>query len=591
MKYYVLTSSPKTNGLDMFPAGDSIKFKIDSDTLSIPSKMEMGDMILVYQSAPKDKFNSVFKLINYTTKTLVLEKEFEVNGGVGLSDLQDDVRGQINQGSSDIFEIDKSTFESICNSMFGIACSEFIGKPFDSKRERKNEEKVDFFKMTPDKRKEMFEDYVDTMDKLKTTQRHYKKSMCGNEMMTAVNKATDGNVSNVYEINDIDLLELCRDNLRPINGKRQDAGFPLTAIGWYITMIDHVEKQSYKAEVQPNNSWEQIIYFGAPGSGKSHEVKRIVEETKLRMFNDEEKNKHIVRTTFHPDYDYSGFVGAYKPYVELFINNDGEEEKKITYKFVPQAFSDIYVRAWKDISNPYYLIIEEINRGNCAQIFGDLFQLLDRKKDTGMSDYQIMPNIELREFLIKELGEENPGIKNGMRLPPNLSIYATMNTSDQSLFPMDSAFKRRWDWEYVPIDYNNIDSAKFEMIIGGEHYNWHEFLKEINEKIKNATSSEDKQMGNFFIKHSVNEKEFCDKVMFYLWSEVGKDNYKTNDAIFKWRDEKDEDYEFTFNELYSSPEVRNNLLKGFICFVKDESRKEKETKNATIKSDSESDAE
>lgn len=574
MKYYILINSPKTNGLDMFPAGDSINYKLDSDMLSIPSGIETGDMIVVYQSSPKEKFNSVYKILSYTTKTLVLEKEFEVNGGVGLSDLQEELIQLIKQENTDIFEIEKTAFESICNSMFGIASSEFVGKPFDNKREREREEKKDFFQMTPDQRQEMFENYVDTLDTSKATQRHYKKSMSGNEMVTAVKKATDDEVSNVYEIDDFDILELCRDNLRPIDGKRQDAGFPLTAIGWYITMIDYVERQSNKAEIKPNKSWEQIIYFGAPGSGKSHEVKRIVEEVKLSIFNDEDKKKHVVRTTFHPDYDYSGFVGAYKPYVEMYINKDGDEEKKITYKFIPQSFTDIYVRAWKDLSNPYYLIIEEINRGNCAQIFGDLFQLLDRNKDTGMSDYLIKPNIELEEYLINELGKDNLGIKNGMHLPPNLSIYATMNTSDQSLFPMDSAFKRRWDWEYVPIKYDDPISSQFYITIDDTHIEWNVFLRNVNNKIKEVTSSEDKQMGSFFIKKSISEKEFCDKVMFYLWSEVGKDNYKTKDAIFIWRDENDEEYEFSFNELYPSSQASINILKGFICYINDESRKD-----------------
>ena len=336
----------------------------------------------------------------------------------------------------------------------------------------------------------------------------------------------------------------------------------------------HLKNEIEEDSMKP----EQRIIFGTPGSGKSKKVEREV------LPDDEDL---VFRTTFHPDTDYSSFVGCYKPCMK-----DG----KIVYEFCSQVFTDAYVAAWNNLGSKdrYYLVIEEINRGNCAQIFGDLFQLLDRDKETGYSEYPIKADRDLRLFLENtdenEVLKNKNGIKDGkLNLPPNLNIIATMNTSDQSLFPMDSAFKRRWDWEYVPIDYDNVDSAKFEITVGDETYNWHEFLRKINEKIKNATSSEDKQMGNFFIKHSVNEKEFCDKVMFYLWSEVGKDNYKTNDAIFKWRDEKDEDHEFSFNELYSSSELRNNLLKGFICFVKDESRKE--TKTIVAQDDSENNAE
>ena len=299
--------------------------------------------------------------------------------------------------------------------------------------------------------------------------------------------------------------------------------------------------------------WAQKIYFGTPGSGKSWTIKQQYEQDESKVF----------RTTFHPDTDYASFVGCYKPV------KDKEDEKKIVYEFVPQAFTDAYVAAWSDLEHPYYLIIEEINRGNCAQIFGDLFQLLDRNKD-GYSEYPIKADHDLKDYLVEHLPEDNEGIRDGMLcLPPNLSIIASMNTSDQSLFPMDSAFKRRWSWEYVPIDYENAESGEFEITIGGESYNWHKFLKAINEKIKAVTSSEDKQMGNFFIKNSVGEKEFCDKVMFYLWSEVGKDNYQTNDAIFRYYAEEDKLKEFSFNELYDQTK-RTDILKGFIRYIEEE---------------------
>ena len=283
-----------------------------------------------------------------------------------------------------------------------------------------------------------------------------------------------------------------------------------------------------------------------------------------KYVNDEEKIKRVIRTTFHPDTDYAQFVGCYKP-----KTYDDGEEKKISYEFTPQAFTEAYVKAWSDLEHPYYLIIEEINRGNCAQIFGDLFQLLDRRK-AGYSEYPIKADHDLREYLEAHLPEDSEGIMDGkLCLPPNLSIIASMNTSDQSLFPMDSAFKRRWSWEYVPIDYDNEVSARFEINIGGETENWHEFLKKINEKIKKVTSSEDKQMGNFFIKQSIDEKEFCDKVMFYLWSEVGKDNYQTSDAIFKYYiGEEKEPKEFSFNELYDTKQ-RTAILKGFIRYIKE----------------------
>ena len=306
----------------------------------------------------------------------------------------------------------------------------------------------------------------------------------------------------------------------------------------------------------------QKIYFGAPGSGKSWKV-----EKEVLPGNDD----YIFRTTFHPDTDYSSFVGCYKPQ----MNGD-----KIEYSFEPQVFIDAYVAAWNGLDNKenYYLVIEEINRGNCAQIFGDLFQLLDRKKN-GCSEYPIKADNDLRIYLENaktESGElvltNKEGIKNGkLCLPPNLNIIATMNTSDQSLFPMDSAFKRRWSWEYVPIKYEGVESSKYKLIIPDSPYdNWVDFLKRINMIILEKTDSEDKQMGNFFIKGDIAEQEFKDKVMFYLWSEVCKDSFHTKENFFRTKDR-----EFSYNELYG--DEGHNLLLGFLDYIKNYKAKDDQT--------------
>lgn len=306
----------------------------------------------------------------------------------------------------------------------------------------------------------------------------------------------------------------------------------------------------YSPIVGSTPSGLQIIYFGTPGSGKSHMVKDIVAPFPLATF----------RTTFHPDSDYASFVGAYKP------KKVGDS---LTYEFIPQAFTNAYVEAWKDTSKPVYLVIEEINRGNCAQIFGDLFQLLDRD-DYGKSEYKIKADTDLREYLEgpNGLGIGHEGIINGeLCLPGNLHIYATMNTSDQSLFPMDSAFKRRWDWIYVPIDSENPDS-QFDIIIGDKTYEWSKFLIAANERIKDVSESEDKQMGNFFIKDNIGKDEFISKVMFYLWSEVCKDEYHAR-SFFHYKDGNND--EFSFNELFQKDAagVKKDvaLLQGFMSFL------------------------
>jgi len=269
---------------------------------------------------------------------------------------------------------------------------------------------------------------------------------------------------------------------------------------------------------------ENIIFFGSPGTGKSYAA-----DIKTNA-NIETQKEFVEKTTFHPEFDYNSFVGGYKP---IMVEKDGEN--KIEYSFVPQIFTNIYVKAWNNSKNHYYLQIEEINRGNCAEIFGDLFQLLDRDEN-GKSKYEITASEDLKTYLNKKLIDDGlEGIKNGMlKLPSNLSIVATMNTSDQSLFPMDSAFKRRWDWEYVPIEYDPLksDSNFVISLNSGSEYKWLDFLREVNQRILKATHSQDKQVGNWFINakntdNIINEKTFINKVMFYLWNDVFKDEEET----------------------------------------------------------------
>lgn len=318
----------------------------------------------------------------------------------------------------------------------------------------------------------------------------------------------------------------------------------------------------------------QKIFYGCPGTGKSRTIKDKVEGDygeKMMYFDErgkvvddpnsvKDKSKlttNVFRTTFHPDYDYSTFVGSYKPVMNPVIGEDGYEtgNEELAYEFVPQVFTNAYIRAWKslkddtltDAEKQVYLIIEEINRGNCAQIFGDLFQLLDRKDCR--SEFSIIPDAELRKHLAKEGLESNK-----LLLPENLHILATMNTSDQSLFPMDSAFKRRWAMEYVPINLDQKIAKEYTFKISDEEYSWVEFLRKINPLIRKATDSEDKQMGEFFIKGHVTEEEFVNKVMFYIWNDVCKDLYSASriSPLYFMRSASGEDKKdvFTFAELF-----------------------------------------
>ena len=350
----------------------------------------------------------------------------------------------------------------------------------------------------------------------------------------------------------------------------------------------------------------QLITYGAPGTGKSHEIDNRTDES------------NSIRVTFHPDTDYAAFVGAYKPTMDeqerYALDATGKthkieaKEKTIVYSFVPQAFMKAYVEAWRRYTDAslqgdtktYYLVIEEINRGNCAQIFGDLFQLLDRA-DNGFSAYAITPDDDIQKFLetdkdyklsdipltvdIKKTSEDGEkviataaDIKSGKKLvlPPNLCIWATMNTSDQSLFPIDSAFKRRWEWEYVPIEDAN---KNWKIDVGGVKYKWWSFLEKINYLIATETSSEDKQLGYFFVKAKdtmIDAETFVSKVVFFLWGDVFKDNLPDED-VFKYtfkKDGKDDKRLIRFADFYhpepgnTKEEWRNKLLTSFLEALK-----------------------
>lgn len=331
----------------------------------------------------------------------------------------------------------------------------------------------------------------------------------------------------------------------------------------------------------------QQIYFGAPGTGKSHEIK------------DQIKKHKSFRITFHPDTDYSSFVGAYKPTsVEVPMltplgdkaipmkDVDGNEltENKIIYTYVKQAFLNAYIEAWKERENenpqPVFLVIEEINRGNCAQIFGDIFQLLDRN-DAGFSDYAIVPDTDLSRHVKKDLEKlviadrekinaiyeecEADMVDKVLKgevllLPNNLYIWATMNTSDQSLFPIDSAFKRRWDWKYIKI----ADAQKnWQIKVGTKNYDWWQFVQAINYFVFDATQSEDKNLGYFFAKAKngiISAETFVSKVMFYLYTDVFKD-YGFSGDIFKGTNGE----EMTFQSFYNADGSANEAQ--IACFI------------------------
>ena len=391
-----------------------------------------------------------------------------------------------------------------------------------------------------------------------------------------------------------------RDNLSGLTGiDKYEYGYNSTLVMMAKMVLGFVKvignDASSKTPTNYISGKLQQIYYGAPGTGKSH------------IINEQVCNESVIRTTFHPDSDYSTFVGCYKPTTKTIkmrdltgnvIKDDNGEpltEDRIVYEFVEQAFLQAYIQAWKfyDRDNEevekQFLVIEEINRGNCAQIFGDLFQLLDRNM-WGFSDYPIKADNDMRKQLAKafsllEISQErkdriNACYKGGkdivqqvlsgeiLLLPDNFYIWATMNTSDQSLFPIDSAFKRRWDWQYMPISKGreNGKDMNWSIVANENEYDWWSFLEKINEQIGSTTNSEDKKLGFFFCKAvngKISAETFVGKVIFYLWNDVFKD-FGFDNAIFN-----DEDGStLSFDKFYATENgkviVRKDKVEKFL---------------------------
>lgn len=270
------------------------------------------------------------------------------------------------------------------------------------------------------------------------------------------------------------------------------------------------EEQEYRSNGIRKTGAENILLYGVPGAGKSHEIK-------TKYCSDE---RYIERVVFHPDYMYSDFVGQILPRVEK--DKDGND--KLKYVFTPGPFTKMLKKAVNDPENYYYLIIEELNRGNAPAIFGEIFQLLDRKDED--------------EFPAEEVGESEYGISNydvarevyrdeghSVRIPSNMFILATMNTADQNVFTLDTAFQRRWNMRQIE---NRVEKAEHaNAIIDGTQVNWGAFATVINDMVieinVDMASSEDKRLGAYFVKKKELEaSRFPEKVLKYLWDDAFK---------------------------------------------------------------------
>ena len=315
---------------------------------------------------------------------------------------------------------------------------------------------------------------------------------------------------------------------------------------------DYYSEEATSAQTEPSqdicyNTGYQSDYprnrilFGAPGTGKSftlnHEKDLLLAE-----------GGEYERVTFHPDYSYANFVGTYKP----VPCKDSDGKDAITYSYVPGPFMRTYVKALQnsrtDAPKPFLLVIEEINRANVAAVFGDVFQLLDRGDDE-VSEYPIQASEDIKKYLAGELGG-SPDDYAEIRIPDNMFIWATMNSADQGVFPMDTAFKRRWDFTYLGIDDSEAGIVGKKVVLGQGDYRriveWNALRKAINEELLTYKVNEDKLMGPYFIsKKNLPEGEMIDpavftrifknKVIMYLFDDAAKQKRIT---LFGGCDEK-----------------------------------------------------
>lgn len=352
----------------------------------------------------------------------------------------------------------------------------------------------------------------------------------------------------IYNISDINIskgvVEKIKNstNYEEVNSK--NSGSLSASLNYYEKFLKERESQSSAQNSdesnENNDKPHQMIFFGAPGTGKSY----LLNEKAKKDFEKE----CCKRVTFHPNYMYGNFVGAFKPFPIILKNKDGSIKKDedgnikktITYEYIPGVLIRQLIEAYKNENINYLLIIEEINRANVAAVFGDIFQLLDRGIN-GESEYEITTSRELQEFLQKDLEkvELSKNIKNKLGdnfskifLPSNLYIWATMNSADQGVMPIDTAFKRRWEFRYIGIDDavdKGFEKYKFQ-INSSEVVKWDDFRKEVNKRLSKLNIPEDKLIGPYFISKSILQKYkpseltevVKDKVLMYLYEDAAR---------------------------------------------------------------------
>lgn len=497
--YYILTVDSFQDTFTRIDAGKDFYFELSVQNITgILSVLQGGDTVIVYRKSPVSGCTIVLQVVENAGNKTKFRKVFEIGNVVNPSVPDHDLENEY------LVEISSDVYGVICKQM--LDSIQGIMEVNISEEEHQNN------------LKQRFEQYILHVLKLKSTRQ-----------VGDLEKLSDRLVANgvlergVYQIDNIDdytnTLEKIRESEEYITykserkEKSQNSGLACDqGMSNYSKFLEYL---AAKEETVPRiKGAENVLLYGVPGVGKSHEIQ-------TKYCDDPER---MERGVFHPDYTYSDFVGQILPKVE----ND-----KLKYEFTAGPFTTLLAKAWNNPGKEYYLVIEEINRGNAPAIFGEIFQLLDRKTEDshrydpseyGESEYPIT-NSDIATAVFGDPEEK-------IRIPSNMWILATMNTADQNVFTLDTAFQRRWKLHHMKNDVMSAGHSKTK--IEGSEIEWGTFASVINEMVTDYSlemmSSEDKRLGAYFVKkNELSEEEFPEKVLKYLWDDAFK---MKKDAVF-----------------------------------------------------------
>lgn len=524
-KSYILSVDSFQDTFTRIDAGKDFYFVLSVQNISgILSVLQGGDTVIVYRKSPVSGCTIVLQVVENAGNKTKFRKVFEI-GNVVYPSVPD-------------HDLENEYLVEISSDVYGVICKQMM----DSIQ---GIMEVNIEEVHQNNLKQRFEQYILHVLKLKSTRQ-----------VGDLEKLSDRLVANgviergVYQIDNIgdytNTLEKIRESEEYITYKAErKEKSPNSGLACDQGMSNYSKFLEYlaaKEETVPRiKGAENVLLYGVPGVGKSHEIQ-------TKYCDDPERMERVV---FHPDYTYSDFVGQILPKVE---------NGKLKYEFTAGPFTTLLAKAWNNPGKEYYLVIEEINRGNAPAIFGEIFQLLDRKTEDshrydrseyGESEYPIT-NSDIATAVFGDPEEK-------VRIPSNMWILATMNTADQNVFTLDTAFQRRWKLHHMKNDVMSAGHSKTK--IEGSEIEWGTFASVINEMVTDYSlemmSSEDKRLGAYFVKkNELSEEEFPEKVLKYLWDDAFK---MKKDAVF---DDKFKSLE-TVIETYelSEPDKLKSVLR------------------------------